>query len=837
MPLYSVINPNSMIRLSIQITLILMFLGCFTTNSQESKITSNNYPLKANLIQTQKIACNKDSTAALLGYALSGTEPYTYQWSENVTHFTDSIAFNLPAGNYTLTVTDSHDSVATTNFEILEPTPISVDLDATDLGCHLSANGAITTLVSGGTGEYTYAWTGTLGYNPTTKNQSGLSAGTFYVLVSDENNCTMADSIDVLQPTALSSTAVVMPEDPYMSNGKIELILSGGTQPYTHSWEYESTPIAGGSNKITDLQEGLYRAVIKDDNLCEYDTSIVVSGQSLRVVLQSTHITCAGANNGELRASIASGYDETDTYSYEFQNSSRVVLQTGRSSTLKNLPAGEYFVVLQEDNTSETALASVYINQPDSLRVSFTTNDANCYQEYTSVNAMISGGTPEYSIAWSNGATSESLALVYASKYMITITDANSCQHIDSIETFGPDSLAVSIKETKSIVCSDSVTGQLDADVVGGTSPYAYQWNDDSLQTTAYAENLGAGVYDLIVTDNHNCKHTASYKLNSPPLLELMRIDTGHISCYGIPDGHFGVFMQGGTQPYSYEWSNSAIEDTNVAINLYPETYTVRVSDANKCGDSIYTFKVKSPMASLTITEDKSAHGDNLCFNDSLGSLKAEASGGWGNYEYSLNLLDWATSPVFLTLVAQDYTVSVRDRKGCMDNTEISISEPQKLSVSTTDVGSTVTAIGSGGTLPYDYSIDKMEWQSLGVFSDLNDGAYRVYLTDANNCDIDSSDVIYIQSQHNNINNPETAFTHIYPNPSNGIFRISFEPMSDGEHIIEVYSLSGIPVYREVKMLHFKDDHTIVVDLTNQEKGLYLLKINGLFLKRKLVIE
>jgi len=106
---------------------------------------------------------------------------------------------NLPAGNYTVTVTDVLGCTETENFAISEPNVLAIADAITDVTCNNGNDGAIDITVSGGTPNYTYSWSNT----STTEDPSGLTANTYTVTVTDANGCTVTGSYTVNEPAAI----------------------------------------------------------------------------------------------------------------------------------------------------------------------------------------------------------------------------------------------------------------------------------------------------------------------------------------------------------------------------------------------------------------------------------------------------------------------------------------------------------------------------------------------------------------------------------------------------------------------------------------------------------
>lgn len=807
--------------------------------SRDAFIAAYYYPFNVTLAQTEQILCASDSTAELVGSMYFGNGNYSYEWSPNVVDFVDSVAFNLPAGTYTLTVRDGNDSVAFASYTITEPSLINVELDSTNLTCYQAGDGTITTSVTGGTGAYSFEWVGASGYNPTDQNQSNIGVGWYQVTVSDENNCEVRDSIEIIQPDKIKSTATVTPESPGGNDGTLNISVTGGTTPYNYSWKLEGASIPGNTNNLINLEEGLYTANITDDNSCPYDTNIVVPGVNLRVVLNGTDISCANAGDGLLSASIASGYDATKTYTYEFFDSTKTSLgDSSEVSTFSDLGKGWYFVKLTESETNETDMDSVLIDEPDSIKIAFNPMDAECAGGNTSIGTVITGGVPDFTFLWSDGSSTQSIAGKPAGEYKLTVTDANSCSVTDSSETKQPPALLVNIVENQPISCFGSINGQLDAIVSGGTTPYTYKWNDNGRQDTYFARLLADGVYEVEVEDSMNCTVVKSYKLSEPPMLQLADMDTSNLSCTNTNDGFFKVYITGGTPPYNYNWPLYPSNDSSSAANLPPfeAPISVEVSDSRGCGDSIYSFLVNNPPSPLTVSEDVDAHIDNACHGSKAGTLGISASGGWGAYEYSVNVIDWQSSPIFTDLDARIYTISVRDIENCVKTVDVTIDEPNDLAfVTEQSVGASLSVSATGGTEPYEYSLDKFEWQNASVFEGLANGEYKIYIRDANQCGPDSSGALLVST--NITNTLANSGISLFPNPSDGLVTLQLATLSVEELKIELFSLTGARVYSSNERVAPVSDHNILLDLSTLDRGVYLMKINNVPLQQKIVLE
>jgi hypothetical protein len=434
---------------------------------------------------------------------------------------------------------------------------------------------------------------------------------------------------------------------------------------------------------------------------------------------------------------------------------------------------------------------------------------------------------------WQSNSAFSNLA---ASVYSAYVRDYKGCIVKSGIEITQPDSLSASILEIQQVSCYNSADGALKAVVTGGTLPYNYSWNDALSQADDTASGLIPGNYRVIITDAHACIDSANHTLTQPLPLMLNNADTADISCFGEADGRIAVYFAGGTLPYAYQWNNGQ-PDTNVIENLaaLDIPYALTVVDANGCENDSFAYQVKGPDADILIEEDIASHTDNLCFGDQLGSFTLLTSGGWENYEYSLDLTNWQTASTFNSLAAFSYSVSVRDSKGCLKEVGITITEPQQLQATAAVNLKTITVSASGGTPPYSYSLNGGSPQTSSSFTNLAAGTYYVEADDANNCGPVRIDNLVVAST--GVLDSKELITSIYPNPSKGIFNIDYVLTGNATVKIQVYSLTGSMVFDKTIDATDGLNNTVQLDLTGLLKGAYLIKVNGYLLDTKLIIE
>ncbi|MFN0173929.1 MAG: T9SS type A sorting domain-containing protein [Saprospiraceae bacterium] len=232
--------------------------------------------------------------------------------------------------------------------------------------------------------------------------------------------------------------------------------------------------------------------------------------------------------------------------------------------------------------TSAIFLALLWLPNLLSAQINITINWTNvtCYGGANGqATATLSGGTPPYTFAWSNSATTQTIQNLVAGTYTVTVTDASQNTKTKFVTIAQPPQLGATVYG-QSQLCDIAPDGMVGVVPHGGTPPYTYLWSNGS--TTPEVHNLVAGTYTATVTDAKACTSAGSYLLNFwDEGLWLMAQETP-VDC-AYQNGAAQVTPMTGTAPYQYIWSNGAT--TQSIDSLAVGTYTVTVTDTNGCSN------------------------------------------------------------------------------------------------------------------------------------------------------------------------------------------------------------------------------------------------------------
>jgi hypothetical protein len=602
---------------------------------------------------------------------------------------------------------------------VTQPSTISITGGGTPVSCFGGNNGTVSLTTSGGTSPYTYLWNN----GSTTANQTGLSAGTYSLTVTDANSCTATFSVTLNQPTAISLSPSATNTGCSQNTGSASVNASGGTSPYTYLWNTNAT-----TSSISNLSAGTYSVTVTDNKNCTATSSVIVnSAGGLSASIAGSNINCYGNATGSVSVSIING---AQPITYNWSNGST-------SSSINNLTAGTYSVTVTDGNGCSSILTKT-ITQPTPLNITTIPANANCGSASGSVATTVTGGTTGYSYLWSNGATTANIFNVAAGNYTLTVTDNNSCTATALATVNNVGSLPVTVSSTN-ILCNGSNSGTASVNVTGGTAPFTYNWSNGS--STASINNLMAGTYTVTVTDGNGCSATASQTVTEPTALQVNVTSTNTLC--GTTNGSIAAAASGGTGNYSYFWSNGAT--TASVSNLGAGSYTVTVTDNNNCtATSSGIVNASGNLSVNVLSINVSCHGGNN------GSATVNVVS--GNPPYTYNWSNGAQGNQQNSLAAGSYLVTVTDNSSCQQIESIVITEPAPLAVlvNTTDVscGATnngsATSVVSGGTPGYNYT-----WSTgstASSVSGLTAGSYSVVIGDANHCSATANFSIIQQS-------------------------------------------------------------------------------------------
>lgn len=503
--------------------------------------------------------CHGDSTGSICLQISGGTPPYSVQWSNGATGQTLN---GLSAGVYIAWITDVNDCDTTLVFNIIQPPAFQITSNLQNPSCYGLHNGSISLQIQGATPPYTIIWSnGAQG-----STISNLPAGLYTALINDSLGCDTLVNLLLSQPDPMQIVAQMnAPLCHGANNGSIQVVVSGGTAPYSFLWNTGDT-----SSFIQHIRAGNYSLTLTDSQGCLLDTVFFLE-EPLPFIVNSTihHVTCMGWNDGSLILNVSGA-----TPPYVFQ------WNTGQSSpVLYNLSGGLYSVIITDNQQCDTALTFNLLEASSPLQAVLSSRSPSCYG-YTNglLVASITGGISPYEITWQNGQTGDTLENISAGIYTAIITDFTGCTLIKSDTLLQPDSMSVQADIKHQRCGSGQPDGSISLNIVGGTPPYTVVW--DNGMSGAAIVNLKAGDYLATLMDSNGCQKNFLATVQAPKPL-YAEINAQAATCYEKADGSVSLQFLGGTSPYTLHWQDGEYENPrfNMASGFYPFVLT----DAAQC--------------------------------------------------------------------------------------------------------------------------------------------------------------------------------------------------------------------------------------------------------------
>lgn len=708
-------------------------------------------------VSTDDILCAGQNDGAIDLSISGGQSPYDIEWTGpfGFTSAQEDLS-GLNPGTYNVLVTDREGCTASLSVTIQEVSAMDIEVSSPEytggdnVSCFSASDGQATaTVLSGGTPPFTYAWDDPA--NQTGQTATGLSAGTYSVVVTDANGCQKTELITLSSPDPV--TALLDDRQDVSchggATGSATISPQGGHGPYTVVWN--TVPAQFGLS-LVGVSAGIYIAEITDVNGCQgtIEVEIEQPDSPLSGSVAVTHPLCAGEETGSAVASISGG---TAPYTYLWS------ADLGNDAPqITGLAEGNHALTVTDANGCELTIP-FNINAPDSVHITVTDqNPPACHGEQTgSITVSASGGTAPYSYIWN---TTPATAGPFVTglgegSYTVTVEDANGCTEQLTVELQSPDSLELSVVSVTEPQCHGDANGSVEVVASGGTAPYDYSWNTTPPTSGPVLNGLEAGTYTATVTDANGCTATLEVVVSEPAALDASIASITHVLCAGDNTGEITIVVSGGTPTYAITWDDPSSQTGTTATNLATGTYTATIVDAAGC-----TLQIAA-----TITEPTDPLGGQIlstdhvaCFGESTGSATVTGTGGSGSYSYQWDDPANQQTSTATGLAPGTYHVTITDNNGCGTPVVIDVvinGPSQALSLNLTpsvygggynvacadDSTATIDLTIVGGTAPYDvlWNLPGLDTSTDEDLSNLAPGTYSVTVTDANGCEANES--------------------------------------------------------------------------------------------------
>ncbi|MEO5572052.1 MAG: gliding motility-associated C-terminal domain-containing protein [Bacteroidia bacterium] len=548
-------------------------------------------PVAAITSFTNSVCNNNNGTAT--GSVNGGNPPYSYSWNSTPSQF-NLTATNLSSGQYTFTVTDANGCTGHANVNIASEGIPHLTVNTLPETCDSLNFGSATVLVSGGVSPFTYSWN--TAPVQTTSTATGLSSGSYTVIVTGANGCTA--SITAFVPL-VGMPVITMAHTNITCNnsglGSATASVSGHA-PFTYLWSDGST-----TSFISGLIQGTYTLTVTDAGGCFSTATVPIDKGGMQLSVSTVNLECGNVPNGTATVSSLQG---NPPLTYLWNTTPQQI-----SATAVNLEAGSWVVTVTDSSGCRDSITAI-ITGPPPLIVNVTTTSAGCTLHDGSATVSISGGNDPYTYLWNTNPvqTSDSASDLPAGAYQVTISDSDNCITTATAYISNWDGPSGFISDVVDATCN-LPNGSASINNVTGNGPFSYLWYTSPLQYSSTANALGAGIYTVKITDHEGCLSFLNVKINTTGNPELSVDYVVNASC-GFDDGKASLAVaSGGVAPFLYEWNTTPPQFTQTAAGIGAGTYLTVVTDAKGCKDSL----------TVTIPENK-AHNDfaitTSCINE-----------------------------------------------------------------------------------------------------------------------------------------------------------------------------------------------------------------------------
>jgi gliding motility-associated-like protein len=684
----------------------------------------------ANITSTGSVTCFGGNNGFAVVTPGGGTGPFTYTWTPSGGN--GSTASTLTAGSYVATVADANGCSATATATIIEPAAFTTNLTTTNVKCNAACDGTGNIAYAGGVGIPTFLWQPGLQTGASVNN---LCAGSQTVTITSNGSCTNVLTFTLTEPGALTAVASATTSNCGQANGRVCVVVTGGTTPYTSAWSNGATTLCNNG-----LLAGAYTYSCTDFNGCVITASGLVNDIAAPVVsvTSQTNINCFGGSNGGATTSVSGGVTP-----YGFQWSGTPTFTT------QNVPTG-FNVGIKNITVTDAAgcvgTASVDITQPTQLVSaigSFT--NVTCFGlNNGGATMLVNGGTAPYNYTWTPSAqTSSVLINVGANTYTGNVSDANGCLTSQQVTISQPAALVMSASSFTNVSCFGQSNGQISTTVQGGTQVYTYSWTPTQSPAGGFISGLVAGNYALSVKDGSNCAISANFTISEPSALTSNSVSLP-ATC-GQPNGSATVTIGGGTPAYNIVWNVPGTPTGSVVTGLSSGTWVANCTDANGCSIAQSVVVVAPPLPAFT----SSVVVPPTCVGLQNGTVTVNYTSGTAPYTVNWsNPISQSINTSALTCSVQAvaaglYSVTLVDSYGCTTTMPVNVSPPNPFSiVSSPNIticygqSTQISATATGGMPGYTYAWTPNTLVGGGphLVNPTTTSSYMVSATDANGC-------------------------------------------------------------------------------------------------------
>ena len=658
-------------------------------------------------------------------YASGGARPYLYSSDGGFSYSTDSVIANLTPASYDVIVRDTNGCLASLTIPLSSlPPPQIYDILVTPLNCNREYGSADIQILGG---EEPFRFSLDSGFFQGVGIFDSLSYGWHYVVMYDARYCRdsisfFVDSVAGHTWRSLSTTSANCNQN----NGNIEISTMLGAGNYLYSIDSGAT--FQTDSLFNNLSPGLYHVVVSDSLGCNLDSTIEVEGWSppTWASIDSSYETC-NQSDGFIHAVANSAGSLT----YTLNGSSQT------NGTFNNLAQGWYSLTVADSNGCSID-TSIFIFTKNGPRLdSSSTSPTTCGGSNGTSMLYHSGGQGPFVYSANGVVNGTSLPLTGLNPgwNSILIQDINLCSWTDSVFVANISEVQASVSQVTDANC-DLDNGRLLISATGGISPYRYAIDTNDWKSSILFTGVAAGSYMAYVMDASGCLDSIPFNINQAGKPQFSSINLVHSSCDGN-NGSIEIVPNSGVAPYLYSFDGGqTLLNQNTLLNLNADTFNLQIIDASGCfADTTIVLRQlnKPSILAAQISEEHCGLSDGSI------SLQTQSI---GNTTYSIDGINYQSSPIFSGLSAGFYPLFMLDSLACRVDTGFTVPSAQALNLSIVNFrdpscglnNGRIQLLSSTNTGTELFSIDGVNFQTSGNFNNLPPGNYLPLVKDGFGC-------------------------------------------------------------------------------------------------------
>jgi len=645
---------------------------------------------------------------------------------------------------YTVTVKDVNGCSRSKTVTVNNASGLTLAASSLSTSCS-SSSGSITATANGGVAPLQYSIDG-VSYQ-VSNIFTALAAGSYTTYVKDANGCVITKPVTISAVSAPTLILNSLNGSCATASGAILALGSGGVSPLTYN-------IDGGTftstNGFVNLAAGVHTVIVKDAGGCTASQSVTITNSAAASAPSDVTFTVRNAlpcTGGVVKIKNLRGLPSGGGNHYQF--SLDFGAYTGSNTFTGVFPGTHVVTAINDNGCTVSKVAVIGSGLPASATATATGTACGTTNGTITING-VGGSTPYHasidgSAVWQTffppGANTFTFNNLAPGTHTITMADdadftagspdiPGACLStiLVTVPTIGGPSVAALKFDGTCSLNDGSITAS-----GTGFAPFSFNINGGAYQASGAFANLASGAYTINMQDGNGCISSATVTITNPsgPIVSASTVAT---SC-NLNNGSITASSTNGVGAVQYSLDGFTFQPGGSFTNLAAGNYVLYAKDANGCYNSIPVTVAATALPRVTAFTIAASCGN------SDGSIIATGTGGTGLYQYSIDGVVFQSSTIFSGLSAGAYTVTIKDARGCINTTGIvlgNIGAPGFTNTAATATcgnnnGST-TITASGGTAPFVYSSDGINFLPGNLITGLAPGGNIITVKDANGC-------------------------------------------------------------------------------------------------------